>query len=107
MSEKIKLDKNFKTEKDFDPDYKPEGKIDNELPDGLMCGRCYEKVDELLPANCMEKPELLAGAPLGMYHCPDCGAMVLAGIPHPPLCKMCIDRVHPGFDNPEIKEKDE
>lgn len=27
-------------------------------------------------------PQQLAGAPLGQYHCPYCGAMVLAGFPH-------------------------
>lgn len=27
-------------------------------------------------------PQQLAGAPLGQYHCPYCGAMVLAGVPH-------------------------
>jgi hypothetical protein len=27
-------------------------------------------------------PQRLAGAPLGQYHCPYCGAMVVAGIPH-------------------------
>lgn len=27
-------------------------------------------------------PQRLVGAPLGMYHCPYCGAMVMAGIPH-------------------------
>ena len=63
-----------------------------------MCGRCYDEVDELFPANCAEKPELLTGAPLGQYHCPDCGAMVIAGCVHPTLCKRCIDRVHPEFD---------
>lgn len=66
-----------------------------------MCGRCYEEVDETFPVNCTEKPEELLGQPLGQYHCPDCGAMVIAGVPHPPLCKRCIDRKHPGFDAPE------
>lgn len=28
------------------------------------------------------EPEQLVGAPLGMYHCPYCGAMVIAGIKH-------------------------
>lgn len=65
---------------------------------GPMCGRCYDFVDELFPANCEEKPELLLGAPLGMYHCPDCGAMVMAGCKHPDLCKLCIDRNHPAYD---------
>lgn len=27
-------------------------------------------------------PEQLRGAPMGQYHCPYCGAMVLAGIEH-------------------------
>lgn len=27
-------------------------------------------------------PQQLVGAPLGQYHCPYCGAMVLAGMPH-------------------------
>lgn len=64
-----------------------------------MCGRCYDIEVEIFPANCAEKPENLAGAALGMYHCPDCGAMVLAGMPHPELCRVCIERRHPGFDD--------
>jgi len=71
---------------------------DRELP---MCGRCYDTDVPTFPANCAEKPEALAGAPIGMYHCPDCGAMVLAGLPHPDLCQRCLDRAHPGFDGPE------
>ena len=63
-----------------------------------MCGRCYDEVETLFPANCEEKPEDLKGQPIGMYHCPDCGAMVLAGLPHPALCQLCTDRKHPGFD---------
>ena len=59
----------------------------------LMCGRCYDEVEELVSSGCSEKPELLVGQPLGMYHCPDCGAMVLAGIPHPPVCKKCLEEV--------------
>jgi hypothetical protein len=31
---------------------------------------------------CEHKPELTEG-PIGMYHCPECGKMVLAGMPHP------------------------
>lgn len=27
-------------------------------------------------------PQQLVGRPLGQYHCPYCGAMVMAGIPH-------------------------
>lgn len=62
------------------------------------CGRCYDENVEIAPANCQERPELLVNAPLGMYHCPDCGAMVLAGLLHPELCAVCLERRHPGFD---------
>lgn len=27
-------------------------------------------------------PQQLNGAPIGQYHCPYCGAMVMAGMPH-------------------------
>lgn len=63
----------------------------------ILCGRCYDETG-VFEANCAEKPEKLINEPIGMYHCPNCGAMVLAGLPHPPLCKLCIDRKHPGFD---------
>ena len=63
-----------------------------------MCGRCYDEVEEVFDANCVENPLALAGAPIGQYHCPDCGAMIMAGLPHPPLCKRCLDRTHPAFD---------
>lgn len=71
-----------------------------------MCGRCYDDDLPLFTANCAEKPEALVGAPLGQYHCPDCGAMVVAGLPHPPMCRVCIERKHPGFDMPNAKVED-
>lgn len=63
-----------------------------------ICGRCYEEVDELFPATCAERPELLVGRAVGQYHCPDCGAMLLAGVPHPLVCKRCLNKQHPKFD---------
>lgn len=33
--------------------------------------------------ECPEKPETLVNSGMGMYHCPTCGMMVLAGVPHP------------------------
>ena len=63
-----------------------------------MCGRCYDEDVDVFPANCAEKPEALLGQPIGQYHCPDCGAMVLAGIKHPDLCQLCLVRKHPGMD---------
>jgi len=32
--------------------------------------------------SCRHDPKLLTGLPIGMYHCPDCGIMVVAGLPH-------------------------
>lgn len=58
----------------------------------LLCGRCYKEVTELFPSECNEKPEKLLGAPMGQYHCPDCGAMLLAGLPHFDLCQDCLSR---------------
>lgn len=31
---------------------------------------------------CPEQPLLLAGMPIGQYHCPVCGMMVMAAMPH-------------------------
>jgi len=67
-------------------------------PEQLFCPRCLDEVMELFPALCNEKPERLVNVPLGMYHCPDCGSMVLAGVPHPQLCARCRDKQHPTFD---------
>lgn len=33
---------------------------------------------------CAYDPRSLAGLPIGMFHCPACGCMVLAGVVHPP-----------------------
>ncbi len=72
---------------------------DSGLPEGPVCGRCYDAAP-VFRASCAHKPESLVGEPLGMYHCPDCGAMVLAGLPHLPLCERCNTRTHPSFDGP-------
>ncbi len=63
------------------------------------CCRCMDEDVELVPSMCGEKPELLKGAPLGMYHCPGCGAMVMAGLKHPDVCNLCDARNHPGIDH--------
>lgn len=43
------------------------------------------RVYKTVPGECGEHPELLSGAPIGMYHCPVCMHMVVAGVPHPLL----------------------
>lgn len=68
----------------------------------MLCGRCYEE-EKLYPAKCGDKPEEKAGLPMGMYHCPDCGAMLLSGMKHPDLCERCNERKHPLFDKGLVK----
>jgi hypothetical protein len=47
------------------------------------CPACYAPVGE----GCDDPRELL-GAPIGMYHCPGCGTMQVAGLPHI-ACEVC------------------
>lgn len=51
--------------------------------------------------SCRHDPKILSGAPMGMYHCPDCGTMVLAGLAHPndEDCRfMCADWEAPEYE---------
>lgn len=32
---------------------------------------------------CGFDPRTMAGQPIGMFHCPECGEMVIAGMAHP------------------------
>lgn len=61
------------------------------LPPEAMCGRCHAEGVELLDAPCRPAPR--GDVPLGMHHCPGCGAMVMPGLPHPPLCGKCLEEV--------------
>lgn len=63
-----------------------------------VCGRCYTDTTELFPSGCRERPEDLGDSPIGQYHCPECGAMVMAGVPHPGVCALCRDQRHPVLD---------
>lgn len=38
---------------------------------------------------CTYDPRPLLGAPMGMFHCPECGCMVLAGMEHGPCEEIC------------------
>lgn len=35
-------------------------------------------------AKCSHDPRQYAGQAIGMYHCPECGCMVIAGVEHTP-----------------------
>ena len=54
--------------------------------------------------SCPEKPEKLLGTPLGQYHCPYCGMMVVAGVPHPALVEWRTptteEQVYLGLEEP-------
>jgi len=45
--------------------------------------------------RCEYDPGELAGQPIGMLHCAECGCMILAGVPHricdPDECLLYID----------------
>ena len=40
---------------------------------------------------CKHDPKQYAGFPIGMYHCPECGQMVLAGMDHPDWSVFDVD----------------
>lgn len=37
----------------------------------------------MMAVKCEYDPTEMKDAPIGMYHCPECGEMVIAGLPHP------------------------
>lgn len=53
---------------------------------------------------CHEQPILLTGMPIGQYHCPGCGDMQLASIPHldpDPDYELVMGREWPwGYEDP-------
>ena len=59
--------------------------------------------DDGTPCPWPWEPQQLVGVPLGMYHCPYCGSMVMAGMPHvdydpndpgPAECKHCHEMIY-------------
>jgi len=42
--------------------------------------------------TCSHDPRELAGQPIGMYHCPECGEMVVAGLDHAATLPDCMMR---------------
>ena len=70
----------------------------------FICGRCYEEVSAVFDPDCKEKPEDISG-PIGMYHCPDCGTMIVAGMRHPRVCGKCLAKEHSGIDATDNRSK--
>ena len=53
-----------------------------------LCAECFTE-KPLIDSGCDEKPEERIGEPIGMYHCPDCGMMLVSGFSHPKVCQEC------------------
>lgn len=62
-------------------------RLDREIDWGEWEGRKRKR--------CPEQPMLLTGMPLGQYHCPVCGMMIVAAIPHLPPGVTDEQRNHP------------
>ncbi len=62
-----------------------------------ICARCLSSVSELYESPCGYDPREAQNA-IGQFHCPACGTMVMAGMPHLRICKKCMD---------ELKEREE
>jgi hypothetical protein len=60
----------------------------------FRCCRCRQDRPALYPARCATHPER-DDAARGHYACPDCGAPLLAGFPHPLMCRDCLLRLQP------------
>lgn len=60
-------------------------------------------------AKCPHDPRVLAGQPIGMYHCPDCGEMVVAGMEHTPknVLPDCMmpDGADPCLGHQQVRER--
>jgi transcription initiation factor IIE alpha subunit len=56
--------------------------------------------------ECSFDPEPLENIPLGMFHCPECGEMVVGGFPHPrPLTDEDFKRLEELDDQNKVKGK--
>jgi len=49
-----------------------------------MYDEALQSAQSPLVRGCSHDPRTLAGMPIGQYHCPECGEMVIAGLAHDP-----------------------
>ena len=50
---------------------------------GKIEGLLESMQQDLGASPCTYDPSPLKGVPIGMFHCPECGEMVVAGMEHP------------------------
>jgi hypothetical protein len=62
-------------------DIDPKDAVDLDLEANLTIDAPLNEAGERCPWPW--EPQQLVGVPLGQYHCGYCGAMVVAGLPHP------------------------
>ncbi len=57
-----------------------------DIPIGIVreCNEALQSAQSPLVRGCSHDPRTLAGMPIGQYHCPECGEMVIAGLAHDP-----------------------
>lgn len=56
-----------------------------------ICAVCG-KPAQLFDTECPEKPETKNPSDLmAIYDCPECGIILFNGIPHPMVCKECLE----------------
>lgn len=68
----------------------PEGNrstVDRLLEDWLAA--LSVDLESVITGVCHEDPTKYVGSPMGQYHCPACGCMVVAGMAHPPCGESC------------------
>lgn len=65
--------------------YPPDGRVSRNFVNRILrqaLASGIETINYALAGTCPEDPEMQRHAPIGMYHCPWCGCMVIAGRPH-------------------------
>jgi NMD protein affecting ribosome stability and mRNA decay len=53
----------------------------------ITCPNCFRLTGDLVKLPC--KDPCNTPAAIGMHHCPDCGMMIMAGLPHFDVCYDC------------------
>ena len=58
--------------------------------------------------SCRHDPTAYENVPLGMYHCPDCGVMVVSMFPHPDddACRFQLSEWEPPEYEDQVENSD-
>jgi hypothetical protein len=78
-------------DREFDGEYYEDEENYEEFIGKIMCGMCYDFTDILYPTKCVLDESLDES---GMYHCPDCGMMLIGKCGHPGVCEKCYNMLY-------------